>query len=63
MNRGHYARVRTMDELHARFLDIYQGEAVQVLSLGAGFDSRFWRFRVWPTVVFLPWPLPWLLPW
>lgn len=42
INRGYYARVTAVWELVQRFLSV-AGEKAQVLSLGAGYDTLFWR--------------------
>lgn len=42
---GYAARVHVMDSVLHKFLDAFPGSA-QVLSLGAGCDTTFWRLMV-----------------
>ena len=44
INRGTYVRTRAIDELTRRFLRRDDGTRKQVVSLGAGSDTRFFRF-------------------
>uniref|UniRef100_UPI00358F4CDA leucine carboxyl methyltransferase 1 isoform X2 n=1 Tax=Myxine glutinosa TaxID=7769 RepID=UPI00358F4CDA len=44
INRGYYARVRGMWELLTAFLH-KAGTECQVIGLGAGFDTTFWRLK------------------
>lgn len=43
INRGTYVRTRAVDTLVNRFLRSYQAEQVQIISLGAGTDTRPFR--------------------
>ncbi len=43
INRGTYLRIRSIDDQLARFL---ASGPIQVLSLGSGFDTRFFKFKV-----------------
>ncbi len=47
IHRGYYCRVQTVYALAAAFAARY-GAAAQVLSLGAGFDTLFFRLNVRP---------------
>ena len=41
-NRGHFARIAAVGAVIERFLDAATPERAQVVSLGAGFDTRYW---------------------
>jgi [phosphatase 2A protein]-leucine-carboxy methyltransferase len=41
---GTYVRSNSIDELFRSFLEVNHGQRKQIISLGAGSDSRFWRF-------------------
>jgi len=43
INRGTYVRTTAIDRLVKRFLDTEPGHPKQIISLGAGSDTRFWR--------------------
>lgn len=43
INRGYYARIRGLEAALGAFLE--QNTDCQVLSLGAGFDTMFWRLK------------------
>ena len=43
INRGHYLRVAALDTICARFLCSAGLERAQIVSLGAGLDTRFWQ--------------------
>lgn len=43
INRGTYVRSKAIDKLVMRFLQSTQGQKKQIVSLGAGSDTRFWR--------------------
>jgi len=43
INRGTYVRTTAIDHLMKRFLRINPGQRKQIISLGAGSDTRFWR--------------------
>ncbi|KAK3657589.1 carboxy methyl transferase for protein phosphatase 2A [Elasticomyces elasticus] len=43
INRGTYVRTKAIDKLVARFLDAYPEQRKQIVSLGAGSDTRFFR--------------------
>jgi len=45
INRGYYARVAAMDMVISRFLDNIEGEPCQIISLGAGSDTTFFRLN------------------
>ncbi|XP_072030501.1 tRNA wybutosine-synthesizing protein 4-like [Amphiura filiformis] len=45
INRGYYIRARIIDDVLKTFLTECQGEEKQVISLGAGFDSAFFRLQ------------------
>ncbi len=42
INRGYWARIAAVDHLVEKFLEL-SGENGQIINLGAGFDSLFWR--------------------
>lgn len=44
INRGYYARTQGMHTLLVQFLQLNK-KACQVINLGAGFDSLFWRLK------------------
>ena len=44
INRGTYVRTKSIDQLVARFLEAHPKQRKQVVSLGAGSDTRFFRF-------------------
>lgn len=48
INIGTYIRQESIDRLVDAWIDLCQrsGKQLQILSLGAGSDTRFWRFRV-----------------
>jgi len=43
INRGTYVRTTAIDQLVTRFLRTEPGQRKQIVSLGAGSDTRFWR--------------------
>lgn len=43
-NRGYYIRAKTIDYILRKFLDSNDGEK-QIISLGAGFDSAYFRLK------------------
>ena len=43
MNRGQYVRVAAIGSLCQQFLHAVHGHDAQIVSLGAGFDTRFWQ--------------------
>eukprot|EP00948_MAST-09A_sp_MAST-9A-sp1_P003100 g3100.t1 len=43
MNRGYFARVHCIDSIIGIFLKRYENQGVQVVNLGAGLDSTFFR--------------------
>ena len=43
INRGHYLRVAAVGSLCEQFLDTVPLQLAQIISLGAGFDTRFWQ--------------------
>ena len=45
INRGTYVRTRSLDELVVRFLRTRPEQSKQIVSLGAGSDTRFFRLR------------------
>ena len=45
MNRGHYLRVKLTDQVLETFCDLVGRDQAQVVSLGAGFDTRYWRIQ------------------
>ena len=49
INRGYFARVYTIHKLIEEFSKINNGNC-QILSLGAGFDTSFWKFETIPFV-------------
>lgn len=63
INIGTHARTWAVDRLVAQFLALHHhphlgpgDRRCQVLSLGAGTDSRFWRFRQQYADAQIPWP-------
>ena len=44
INRGTYVRTKSIDQLLARFLQVKAGQKKQIVSLGSGSDTRFFRF-------------------
>lgn len=44
INRGYYARVRGVETFVDKFLHI-AGEKAQIVNLGCGFDTLYWRLR------------------
>lgn len=44
INRGTYVRTTSIDNLVTRFLQAHPNEKKQIISLGAGSDTRFFRF-------------------
>jgi len=45
INRGHYVRVAAIGSLCEQFLHAARGHAPQIVSLGAGFDTRYWQLH------------------
>ncbi|PIK39564.1 putative tRNA wybutosine-synthesizing protein 4 [Apostichopus japonicus] len=45
INRGYYVRAKAIDGALRHFLKSFQGQANQIVSLGAGFDSAFFRLE------------------
>eukprot|EP01116_Phalansterium_solitarium_P000570 TRINITY_DN1039_c0_g1_i4.p1 TRINITY_DN1039_c0_g1~~TRINITY_DN1039_c0_g1_i4.p1 ORF type:complete len:346 (+),score=83.45 TRINITY_DN1039_c0_g1_i4:295-1332(+) len=45
INRGYYARVLAWQNLITQFLEAAAAEPVQIVSLGAGFDTTFFTFK------------------
>ena len=47
INRGYYSRVAALDKLIIQFLNTAkaQGHKAQIVSLGAGFDTTYWRLK------------------
>ena len=43
INRGHYVRVAAIGSLCEQFLHAARGQQPQIVSIGAGFDTRFWQ--------------------
>ena len=43
INRGHYVRVAAVGSVCEQFLHAARGHEPQIVSLGAGFDTRFWQ--------------------
>lgn len=43
LNRGHYARVAAVGSICEQFLSAVPLDEAQIISLGAGFDTRFWQ--------------------
>jgi [phosphatase 2A protein]-leucine-carboxy methyltransferase len=43
MNRGTYVRTTALDRLVDTFIDSHPGQRVQIISLGAGSDTRYFR--------------------
>ena len=43
INRGHYVRVVAIGSLCEQFLLAARGQRSQIVSIGAGFDTRFWQ--------------------
>ena len=46
INVGTYLRTRGIDHLVDQFLEAAEEDGGQIVSLGAGSDSRFWQLRV-----------------
>jgi hypothetical protein len=44
MNRGYWLRVKAVEEAVNRFLELVPEEAVQIVSLGAGYDTLYFRW-------------------
>lgn len=44
MNRGYYARTKCIKDLLAKFISMTNGRC-QIVNLGAGFDTLYWRLR------------------
>lgn len=44
MNRGHWLRVKAVENSLRNFAQLYDGETVQVVSLGAGVDTLYFRW-------------------
>ena len=42
INRGHFIRVMALESIVRQFLEAATAEHAQIISLGAGFDTRFW---------------------
>jgi O-methyltransferase involved in polyketide biosynthesis len=45
INRGYYARVAAVQTLVSQFLDHVKGNKAQIVSLGAGFDTTYFRMK------------------
>jgi tRNA wybutosine-synthesizing protein 4 len=47
INRGYYSRVSALDKIIRQFLAVAkeQGTGSQIVSLGAGFDTSYWRLK------------------
>ncbi len=45
INRGYYIRARAIDDYLKHFLSTNQDKVKQIISLGAGFDSAFFRLQ------------------
>ena len=45
INRGQYARVAAISSACEQFLNATAGQAAQIVSLGAGFDTCFWQLQ------------------
>lgn len=45
INRGTYVRTTTLDQLVESFITSNNGRSMQIISLGAGTDTRYWRLR------------------
>ncbi len=47
INRGYYSRVTALDKIIKQFLQVCQkvGKGSQIVSLGAGFDTTYWRLK------------------
>ena len=43
INRGHYVRVAAIGSLCEQFLRCARSQQPQIVSIGAGFDTRFWQ--------------------
>ena len=43
INRGHYVRVAAIGSVCEQFLHAARGQQPQIVSIGAGFDTRFWQ--------------------
>lgn len=43
INRGYFARVYTFQKLISNFCEIH--DRVQIVSLGAGYDTTFWKLQ------------------
>ncbi len=45
-NRGYYIRAKTIDSVYRTFVNTFNdGQQKQVINLGAGFDSAFFRLK------------------
>lgn len=44
MNRGYWLRVKAIENAINRFLEMYPEDAVQIISLGAGYDTLYFRW-------------------
>lgn len=49
INIGTFLRCQAIDNLVESFLEAEEGSPKQIISLGAGSDSRYWRLRADPT--------------
>lgn len=45
INRGYYIRCKLIRTLLAQFVSVHEGKPVQVLSIGAGFDTSYWVLK------------------
>lgn len=45
INRGYYARIRAIDAIVEEYVELCGADGAQVVVLGAGFDTGFWRRR------------------
>jgi tRNA wybutosine-synthesizing protein 4 len=45
INRGYYIRLKLIRSIIAQFVSLLKGQQVQVVSLGAGFDTSFWALK------------------
>lgn len=45
INRGYFTRTEAIKTLVQRFLQISQGKNCQIVNLGAGYDTLFWRLQ------------------
>jgi tRNA wybutosine-synthesizing protein 4 len=45
INRGHFIRVMALESVLRQFLEASKPARAQIISLGAGFDTRFWTLQ------------------